>query len=178
MRNFEEDAPILKRVRELLFYDNKDACLRNKITRNNKALAGARAGCVFTANNGKSYIVVMVDGKLYYAHRLIWLMMTGAFPESEIDHIDGSGLNNRINNLRDVTPTENKRNTRKHVNNTSGFTGVYWHKIHQKWCAYITLNGKHKHIGYFATLEAAAAARTAASVKYRFHQNHGATRPL
>ncbi|HEC65424.1 MAG TPA: HNH endonuclease [bacterium] len=79
--------------------------------------------------------------KHIYVHRVV-----NNTPEGlETDHIDGDKLNNLRENLRSVTHSQNCRN-RKFVN-TSGYRGVSWHQ--GKWRATITINGKHKHLGYF-----------------------------
>ena len=109
---------------------------------------------------------------------MAFLLQVGRWPEGEIDHIDGNGLNNRWNNLREVTPTENQRNARKRSDNTSGTTGVGWHKQRQKWKAQIRINGTQKHLGYFDSKEEAIWAREAANKEHEFHPNHGTERPL
>ena len=58
----------------------------------------------FTGNvNGRGYATIRIDGKLYLAHRLAWLLMTGSFPQKRLDHIDRNKLNNKFNNLREAT---------------------------------------------------------------------------
>ena len=116
---------------------------------------------------------IMLKGKKYLAHRLIWLYANGKFPDNTIDHINGNPSDNRIENLRDVTHQENHKNKCTYRTNTSGHIGVSWHIGTQKWCARIEVNGKRKHLGYFNVLEDAVAARQAASVKHGYHKNHG-----
>lgn len=76
---------------------------------------------------------------------------------SEIDSII-SGIN-RLANLRLVTNAENQRNRSMRSDNTSGVPGVSWNKRDSRWMAHIKINGQHKNLGYFDTLEEAAAAR-------------------
>ncbi len=90
-------------------------------------------------------------------HRLIM-----GLPDGEIDHRDGNSLNNRRCNLRVATRSQNECNKGKPRNNTSGFRGVSFFKPHGKWKAQIVLNGKARHLGYFATPEEAHAAYVAA----------------
>jgi hypothetical protein len=104
--------------------------------------------------------------------------MTGEFPEDQVDHIDGNGLNNIWTNLRPVTRGENNKNIRKRADNTSGTTGVYWDKRSRKWQVKIKLLGCYKHLGLFDSKEDAIAVRKAAEVFYGFHENHGTERPL
>ena len=119
------------------------------------------------------YRDIMVKGKHYFGHRLIWLYIYGKFPDNTIDHINGDTLDNRIENLRDVTTQENLKNQRKRCTNKSGHMGVYWHIRKEKWQANIRVDGAKKHLGSFNVLEDAVAARQAASIKYGYHENHG-----
>jgi len=91
----------------------------------------------------------------------------------ECDHIDGDTLNNNIGNLRSVSSTGNSRNQRKKDNNTSGFTGVYYHKTARKWTAQICIKGKCMNLGSFKEKSDAIEARKEANIKYGFHPNHG-----
>jgi len=95
---------------------------------------------------------VRVDGKQtkQYLHR--FLMEPCGM---EVDHVNGDGLDNRRVNLRRSTHAQNLRNTVKRADNTSGLKGVCFHKQCRKWKAQIRLNGKNRHLGLFATSEAA-----------------------
>lgn len=77
---------------------------------------------------------------------------------TRIDHHDGDGLNNQRDNLRPATHQQNLQNKRKAANCTSRFKGVSWDKRRSTWRAYIVLDYRQKHLGYFTTEEAASAA--------------------
>jgi hypothetical protein len=115
------------------------------------------------------YRNVSVLGDRYKAHRIIWLMQTGSWPEKYIDHIDGNGLNNKWSNLREASPSENMANQKVRSDSTSGIKGVSYDKKRNMWYVYIDINKKRKHLGRFETREEAAAARIAAEKVY-----HGA----
>jgi hypothetical protein len=68
-----------------------------------------------------------------------------------IDHINGVSSDNRICNLREATISENGQNRKRGKNNTSGFTGVSWHKSKNKWCSQIRVNGDLIALGSFDT---------------------------
>lgn len=142
----------------------------------NKRQAGKRAGCVTTCD-GKKYIKIYLDGKFYYAHRIIFKMFNGYDPE-RIDHIDGDGLNNNLSNIRDVSHLENYKNVKLRSDNTSGTVGVTWSKQRKRWCAQIRVNNVQIPLGRFVNLEDAIKARQNAEEKYNFHPNHGTVRPL
>ena len=82
---------------------------------------------------------------------------------SDIDHIDGNGLNNQENNLRYSTHSQNMSNRGLDKNNKSGFKGVSWYQPSQKWQVKIAVQGKQKHLGYYSDIEEAARAYDAAA---------------
>lgn len=83
-------------------------------------------------------------------------------PGMETDHRNGNGLDNRRENLRSATKTQQRHNQRIAVNNVSGVKGVGFHKARQKWHAYISVDDKQRHVGLFDTLDEAKSAREAA----------------
>lgn len=118
--------------------------------------AGERAGS-FT----QGYMNIQVDGKLYRAHRLAWLYMSGCWPESGIDHINGDSTDNRIANLREANQSQNTANAKRKVTCKSGFKGVTQYR--SRWVASIGRNGRKQHLGVFDTPELAHAAYVAAA---------------
>ena len=109
---------------------------------------------------------------MYFTHRLAFLYMTGSIPK-EVDHINHVKPDNRWKNLRAANRIINGRNRSMHCDNTSGVTGVYWHKKKGKWQAGIRVNDKRIYLGVFKHLEDATAARKTAEARYGFHPNHG-----
>ena len=113
------------------------------------------------------YIIITINGYYYRAHRLAWFYVHGRWPLDQIDHIDGSGVNNCIGNLREATCSENLRNMRLTCRNTSGVKGVFWDKERNAWLVRIRSNGRYRHVGRFANLACAATAyRDAAAREY------------
>jgi hypothetical protein len=144
----------------------------------NTRFSEKKAGCKRTPKESKtSYLAIGIslNGKcrLYFAHRLAILYTDGHLPLEQVDHIDGNGLNNRRNNLREVSDGENKKNKPIYSTNTSGAVGVFWNKPAQKWQAQIQINGKHISGGYFTNKEDAIARRKQMEIEYNFHKNHG-----
>lgn len=123
--------------------------------------------------NAKGYRVGKLLEHYAAAHRVAWAIAYGEWPIDQIDHIDGDRSNNRISNLRIVDNSENQRNAKRPVNNTSGRIGVSYFKAGSKWAAYICVNRRHIHLGYFTDLAEAIAAREVAEAQYGFHRNHG-----
>jgi len=138
----------------------------------NTRFAGKPFGRIGRATRSVSYRQGLFMGKRRMAHRLIFLYIYGYLPE-QIDHIDGDGLNNRIENLRDATRSENARNRVCPINNAAGALGVEWIGRCNKWKARIFVSGKLRHLGYFDTKQEAIDARKHADQRYGFHKNHG-----
>lgn len=80
-------------------------------------------------------------------------------PSLVTDHIDRNPLNNQRKNLRFVSKSENGFNSKTRADNTSGRKGISWNKLVGKWRAYIHINKKEKHLGYFSTVDEAVMAR-------------------
>jgi hypothetical protein len=103
------------------------------------------------------YLSISVDRLAYYAHRLAFLYMTGAWPKEQTDHIDGDRTNNRWSNLREATGSQNKQNKGIRQDNTTGFRGVYRHED-GKFVARIKVGDKRINLGSFDTAEQASEA--------------------
>ena len=156
------------RLRELVIYNP----ITGVFVRRKKTAPRINVGDVAgTKSNG--YLVACLDSKVYLCHRLAWLYSFKEWPENQIDHINGNRSDNRICNLRAVNMSENGKNQRMHSTNTSGRVGVSWSKMAGKWQAAINANKKAKHLGFFASFEAAVSARELAEIKYGYHSNHG-----
>jgi hypothetical protein len=115
----------------------------------------------------KLYLRVYFDGKLVYAHRLIWAIVAGE-QAKDVDHIDRDGLNNKWANLRSVSHSVNGRNQKMHSTNTSGSSGVSYRKDSNKWRARIMVDGAEKNLGTFKDKQAAIAARREAEIIYEY----------
>ena len=98
----------------------------------------------------------------YYAHQIAWLLVYGVWPSGSLDHINGCRSDNRIDNLRLATTSQNNCNRARQRNNSSGYTGICWNKQAKKWEARIYLdNRKLQWREFFTDKHEAAAARRA-----------------
>lgn len=143
-----------KRLIEILEYKNG-----NLIRKKTKKIAGHK-------HKTKGYVIVVIDGKSYREHRLIWFYFHKKWPEKELDHINRIRHDNRIENLREATAQENKFNKGMQKNNKSGKIGVCFKKEKKKWRAQIKINKKCLHLGYYKNFDEAVEARQAAEKKY------------
>jgi hypothetical protein len=139
-----------EKVKEL--FDYKDGELFWKKIGPNKR-TDRPAGTV----NRDGYRRIKYMYKLYAVHRLVWTYHGNA-PVAFIDHINGDVLDNRIENLRAATHSQNCMNTRLRSDNTSGIKGVRWSKLKQKWIGTVGVNYKNYCAGEFDTKEKAAEA--------------------
>lgn len=129
-------------------------------------------------DNDLTYVQIRLCGQLFLAHRLACLYQYGFLPEGLVDHLDGDGLNNRLDNLRIVDAATNARNGKLSKNNTSGVNGVYWNKANSNWVAegHYTEFGvnKKKSLGSYTNLEDAKNARKAWEISQgNFTERHG-----
>lgn len=146
----------------LEFFNYEDGKLSWKKRLARRTVVGKQIS--FVENTG--YIRVRFKGKLYSVHQLIFLMHHGYIPEY-IDHIDGDKLNNRIENLRSATKSENALNKKVRVDSFSGIKNVHWYAPLNKWAVKLSVNKKQKHIGYFSDLELAEL--VAIEAREKFH---------
>ncbi len=156
-------------LKELLNYNPETGDFTWRVSTANCIKVGSLAG----SKDSYGYHKIAIKGKTYKAHRLAWLYTHGEFPKDVIDHINGVRDDNRIGNLRAVTAKENQRNQKKFVHNTSGVTGVHWHKTKKRWLARIFAEGRRIHLGSFVDLGLAIEARKEADKLHNFHPNHG-----
>lgn len=125
-----------------------------------KVLVGSEAGSI--RKGKKNYVIISWKGYPYYAHRLAWFYMTGEMP-ALIDHKDRNELNNKFENLRDVSQVVNMANVTKSRRNSSGYPGVT--RIGNRWQARIVVNQQFNFLGAYSSFEDAVQARKAAEVK-------------
>lgn len=167
-----QPLPSIAEIRQLLRYDPETGLLwwlprpealfkypgakrpSQSCKRWNARYAGTKAG----ANDHNGYVLVKIHDRSYPAHRLIWAMVHGKWPET-IDHINGIPSDNRLTNLRDVSREINQRNQRRHKSNKSGRTGIFWSEQYGAWLASIKMRNVSHVIGVFDDFDKAVAAR-------------------
>lgn len=138
-------------------------------TKRGRAKAGDVAGNI----NSKGYRKIRVDGKLYLAHRLAYVMEHGTCPEI-LDHENGDKLNNVGRNLRPANRSQNGQNAKRSRRNKSGIKGVSWSNTYNKWVVFLRVDGKNRNLGYFKELEDAATKITEArNTHHGEFANHG-----
>lgn len=102
------------------------------------------------------YVKICINRNSYCAHRLAWLYMTGSWPVDQIDHIDGTGSNNKWENLREADSFINNQNLHKSKGKSNqGYMGTHYVKKRKKWAASISVEGKAYFLGHFSTPEEA-----------------------
>lgn len=128
---------------------------------NKKIKIGKKAGTLTKSG----YINICINKKFYRAHRLIFLHQNGFLPNF-IDHIDCNKSNNKIENLREATKSQNQCNRAITTLNKSGVKNVSWSKDRKEWAVQISIKGKKKFIGRYKDLELADLVATEARDKY------------
>ena len=144
-------------VRDALDYNEGTGILKWKIPAGfNTQIVGKTAGSV----TEQGYSRLCINGVQIFAHRIIWLYKHGYLPENQIDHIDRNRLNNRLDNLREVTQVCNSRNSGNPKTNTSGVKGVY--KKDNGWQVSVKVFQKIHYIGFSLEFSEAVCLRLAA----------------
>jgi hypothetical protein len=146
-------------LREYLAYD----AITGEFTRRISTAPSVKVGDVAGSSDGL-YTKINLLGKRYYAHRLAWLYVYGVWPQNEVDHINGDKFDNRIENLREATRSQNCANRPALATSKSGVKGVCWDARKRRWIAQIRVDGVSRIIGHFESQSAAKAAYDAAAV--------------
>ena len=149
--------PPVERVRELLDYNPLTGDFFWRVTVNTN---GARAGDKAGTNLNDRYWSINVDRQPCLAHRLAWLISTSEDPgDFDVEHKDEDKMNNRLDNLRLATRSQNKANQRKSK-------GYCFCKQTGRWLATIKVAGKQFNLGRFDTEEEARQAYVSAKLHY------------
>ena len=135
----------------------------------NSRFAGKEASSICP----RGYVRIAINGKSYQAHRVVFAMTYGRWPDGEVDHINGDPSDNRAENLREVSHLENCRNQKLRITNTTGVCGITVDKRRGSFVVEITDAGTKRHIGSFSNISDAQIARTAAARALNYHPNHG-----
>lgn len=152
------DAPYL---RSILYYGVSTGYFWWLIDKPQRSKAGLQAGYF---NSGSGYWEIDIGEYVYRTSNLAWLWVTGEWPPLEIDHKNRIKTDDRWENLRLATHSQNAANTGLRSTNTSGVKGVYWN--HFSWEARIWVDNGQIYLGSFDTKEEAAIVRRAAELKY------------
>ena len=142
------------------YLEYKDGQVIWKKSKGSRRAAGDRFGCF----DGR-YWHGMFNGKMYREHQLVWLLHHDSLP-SCIDHVDGNPLNNKIENLRQVSFSENSMNAKIRKDNKTGCKNVMFDKARNKYKVEITHNKKKIALGRFDDLEFACLVADEARDKY------------
>jgi hypothetical protein len=139
-----------KFLNDLYVYKNGVLYYKKMLPKSTKRV-GEKVG--YLSKSG--YMTTKIYQKSYLIHRLIFMMHHGFLPKY-IDHADGNPLNNKIENLREATNSQNCKNGKLRKTNKSGYKNVHWEKLVKKWRVMITSNGKAKCFGFYENLNDAA----------------------
>ena len=162
-----DSGELIWRERDCAFFKSVADCKRW-----NSRYAGTKA--FQTMHYG--YMHGHIFKKHYFAHRVAWALHHGEWPAGQIDHINGVRSDNRIENLRVVSHSDNQKNVKLRHDNKSGIPGVDWRSGCSLWRVRASLNGRRVMIGYYKNLDDAKKARLEAQRSFLYHANHGSVR--
>lgn len=142
------------RLRELVIYDPETGVFTTRLGSHQRP-----AGAVIGISNGQGRLLLFLDGRKYYAHRMAWLYTHGWCP-TIIDHADGDPLNNRLENLRQASRSQNRANSGANRGRTLP-KGVY--RSGSRFQAQVRVRGRLIALGSFSTATEASSAYQAAA---------------
>ena len=119
----------------------------------------------------KGYLQIDINGRRYLAHRLAWFYIHKEWPNVFIDHVDRNQLNNKLENLRLATRSQNGQNSKDRAS-ASGFRGVS-QTSKNRWRAAVKIDGKTKYLGLYTSPEEAHQAFLRARDEYYTHHKRG-----
>lgn len=134
----------------------------------NTRFAGREASSM---SNG--YLRISINGLSLKAHRVVLAMLYGAWPDGDVDHINGDVSDNRPANLRIVSHAENCKNQKLRNGNAFGIHGIFKDRRTGKFVVSINDAGEKRHIGQYDDFVSARIAREAAERAIKYHKNHG-----
>lgn len=150
-----KELPDLNLLNYMFEYNKETGEIRRKVALSNKVRVGDLVG-----TNNCGYLYVSINYRMYAVHRICYIMGGGILTsELQIDHLNHLRSDNRFCNLRAVNDTNNATNQKIRSNNKSGYIGVCWNQLNQKWRARINYMGKQIEVGSFDDLESAYIAR-------------------
>lgn len=134
---------LLNYIEQNYSYDRKHGKLFYKTQVAQRVKVGDEAGYV----HHKGYRHLNVKNKSFMVHRVIWLIENRRWPTGQIDHINGSKTDNRIENLRDASNRENCNN--KEMHRSGKLVGASFCKRGRKWISQIRIGKRTIHLGAF-----------------------------
>ncbi len=160
-------------ILEKLSYDKSSGMLSWKGKSRN---SGKPAGYYRINDSGITYLIVGIGykGKVYkiFGHRLAWLIVTGVWPD-EIDHVNGDGQDNKWDNLSNGNRTDNNKNHKRQINNSSGLPGVSFVTSTGKWRVFGNKEGKQVHLKSTGDFFEACCTRKSWEVYNGYSVRHG-----
>lgn len=156
-------APLPSQSELLSLFDYRDGVLYWKTSTSTKIKVGSKAGSFCKT---LKYCNVKINKHKYRTHRIIWKMLKGYDPV-ELDHINRIKHDNRIENLREVTGSQNQYNKGASKNTKSGVKGLSFDTLSKKWRVRIYVEKKEMYFGMYEDFELACLVVSEAKSKYQ-----------
>jgi len=138
--NTEKQIPI-ETLRELFSYDPATGVLTRR-----------DLGRVVGSLRSDGYLSATVKYRSLLVHRIVFACYHGRWPNGRLDHKNEIKSDNKIENLREATNSQNVCNCGKRKTNTSGVKGVHFYKPTGKWMAQLQIDGRKIFVGYFTEI--------------------------
>ena len=150
--------PTYEMLHELFELKDGELFRKKRVSNNTKV------GDIVGTTNATGYKQVKIGRITHLCHHIVYKMVHNK-EAVLLDHADGNRANNKIENLREVTVSQNAINSKK-KNNISGYKNVIWQKSRSNYIVKLHIDGKQKYIGEFKDVELADLVAQEARVKY------------
>lgn len=129
---------VIDEMKERLNYDPNTGVITWRESKSNYVKNGTECGTL----KPSGYLVINFSKQLYRAHRVAWVMHYGKNPSTFLDHVNQDKTDNRIENLREASSSQNKCNITRRSDNKSGYRGISWDRFRNKWKVEVQIQGK------------------------------------
>ena len=163
----------IEAVKKWLSYDKDSGYFHWKESPMYKVKAGDVAGTLLLNGCGNKYLSIKIEGKRYLAHRIVATMFLGCKEGDFVDHINGNGMDNRIENIRLVSKMQNSRNMKMSARCKTRIMGVSFCKNRN---SYVVRAGRNSSLArriYTNDFFEACCIRKSIENEFNFDKNHG-----
>ena len=159
------DRVTVQELQRRFSYDNSGCLIRKVITHTTSYPGEKIWGHSTGTREGYRRLYIGHADKIPF-HAAVFAVVHGRWPRGMIDHIDRNSKNNRIENLREATRSQNRFNEKLNSRNKTGYRGIYWSESRKSFRVILGVKGKYKFLGCFKNKRDAVKAQREGILRY------------